>query len=89
MLLGMALVILGLLWLISARPKPDFAEAPPAAVSSPRSDAAAYNAATGERAPNSGGYARAAEYPLVPLTTFDVKHGAKLSEVASGLRRDP
>ena len=46
MLLGMALVILGLLWLISARPKPDFAEAPPAAVSSPRSDAAAYNAAT-------------------------------------------
>lgn len=46
MLLGMGLVILGLLWLISARPKPDLAEAPPAAASSPQSDAAAYNAAT-------------------------------------------
>ena len=46
MLLGMGLVILGLLWLISARPKPDFAEAPPAAASSPRSDAAAFDAAT-------------------------------------------
>lgn len=46
MLLGMGLIIGGLLWLISARPKPDFAEAPPAAVSSARSDAAAFNAAT-------------------------------------------
>lgn len=46
---------------------------------------AAYNAATGERAPSSGGYAQAADYPLVPLTTFDVEAGASLSEVASGL----
>jgi hypothetical protein len=46
MLLGMGLVILGLLWLISARPKPDFADAPPAAVSSTRSNAAAYDAAS-------------------------------------------
>jgi hypothetical protein len=46
---------------------------------------AAYNAATAERAEAGAGYAAAADYPLVPLTSFAVSEGATLDEVASGL----
>ncbi|RYF92247.1 MAG: hypothetical protein EON95_13045 [Caulobacteraceae bacterium] len=46
MLLGMGVVIVGLLWLISARPKPDFADAPPTAVSSTKANSADYAAAS-------------------------------------------
>jgi hypothetical protein len=46
---------------------------------------AAYNAATGERAPDSGGYVDAASYPLVPLEALTNTHGELVSEVGSGL----
>ncbi|HYJ09635.1 MAG TPA: hypothetical protein VEX18_11515, partial [Polyangiaceae bacterium] len=43
------------------------------------------NAATGDRAPSSGGYAAAADYPMVELTPFPLTPGATVSEVAAGL----
>jgi len=46
---------------------------------------AAYNAATGERAPESGGYVDAASYPLVELKPLSASEGALVSEVGSGL----
>ncbi len=46
MLLGMGLVMLALVWMISARPKPDFAEPPAGVTSSTRSNSAAYDAAS-------------------------------------------
>jgi hypothetical protein len=46
---------------------------------------AALNAATGDRAPSAGGYAAAADYPMVELTPFAAAPGAALSEVAAGL----
>lgn len=46
---------------------------------------AAYNAATGERAPDHGGYANAAEYPLVSLTALGGTQGELVSDVGSGL----
>lgn len=46
---------------------------------------AAYNAATAERAPESGGYERAASYPPVEPTPFAAVPGAELGETAAGL----
>jgi hypothetical protein len=46
---------------------------------------ALFNAATGDRAPSSGGYAAAADYPMVELTPFPLKPGAAVAEVAAGL----
>jgi hypothetical protein len=46
---------------------------------------AAYNAATGERAPDSGGYVNAASYPMVKLEALASGEGELVSEVASGL----
>ncbi|HEX2870278.1 MAG TPA: MXAN_6640 family putative metalloprotease [Polyangiaceae bacterium] len=46
---------------------------------------AAYNAATGKRAPDSGGYVDAASYPLVSLKALTSSDGELVSEVGSGL----
>ena len=46
---------------------------------------AAYNAATGARAPAEGGYHDAASYPLVTLTKLDAKTGDLVSDVDSGM----
>jgi hypothetical protein len=46
---------------------------------------AAYNAATGERAPDSGGYLDAASYPMVELEALGSTEGELVSEVGSGL----
>jgi hypothetical protein len=46
---------------------------------------AAYNAATGTRAPDRGGYAQAAEYPLVPVKALDATKPELGRDVASGL----
>ena len=46
---------------------------------------AAYNAATGERAPSAGGYAAGADYPAVELTPFLAEPGASVPDVAAGL----
>jgi len=46
---------------------------------------AAYNAATGVRAPDQGGYADAADYPLVALTPLPTLEGELVSDVGSGL----
>ena len=46
---------------------------------------AAYNAATGDRAPDSGGYAEATSYPQVQLVPLTATSGALVSDVASGL----
>jgi hypothetical protein len=46
---------------------------------------AAYNAATGSRAPAAGGYANAASYPEVPLTPLTGATGDLVSDVGSGL----
>lgn len=46
---------------------------------------AAYNAATGERAPDSGGYANAASYPLVPIVPLTSSEGDLVSDIGSGL----
>jgi hypothetical protein len=46
---------------------------------------AAYNAATGDRAPDSGGYQNAAKYPEVPITELSSTQGDLVSDVGSGL----
>ncbi|MES1182997.1 MAG: MXAN_6640 family putative metalloprotease [Myxococcales bacterium] len=46
---------------------------------------AAYNAATGERAPDRGGYENAARYPQVPITSLTGSEGVLASDVGSGL----
>lgn len=46
---------------------------------------AAYNAATGERAPAAGGYVDAASYPLVDVQPLATADGELVSEVDSGL----
>ena len=46
---------------------------------------AAYNAATGSRAPDTGGYANAASYPEVPLEPLTGATGDLVSDVGSGL----
>jgi len=46
---------------------------------------AAYNAATGTRAPDNGGYADAAKYPLVPVKALDATEPELVSDVGSGL----
>jgi hypothetical protein len=46
---------------------------------------ATYNAATGERAPERGGYEAAATYPQVPVEALDGAQGELVSEVGSGL----
>ena len=46
---------------------------------------AAYNAATGTRAPATGGYRAAASYPLVTLTKPDAMTGDLVSDVDSGM----
>jgi hypothetical protein len=46
---------------------------------------AAYNAATGTRAPETGGYADAAKYPLVPIKALDATQPELVRDVASGL----
>lgn len=46
---------------------------------------ATYNAATGARAPEHGGYADAASYPLVPVKPLDAVTGKLTSDVDSGL----
>jgi hypothetical protein len=46
---------------------------------------AAYNAATGSRAPDRGGYADGAKYPLVPFKALDGSQGDLVSDVASGM----
>jgi hypothetical protein len=46
---------------------------------------AAYNAATGERAPDSGGYRHAVDYPPVELMPLAVEPGDELAETAAGL----
>ena len=46
---------------------------------------AAYNAATSTRAPDAGGYANAAAYPLVPFKALNGSEGDLVSDVASGL----
>ena len=45
---------------------------------------AAYNAATGERAPDSGGYVDAARYPMVTLKALTAVEGELVSEIGSG-----
>lgn len=45
---------------------------------------AAYNAATGERAPDAGGYVDAASYPMVTLKALDVSEGELAREIGSG-----
>jgi hypothetical protein len=46
---------------------------------------AAYNAATGSRAPDSGGYSQAPSYPEVPFTVLTSTSGDLVSDVGSGL----
>jgi len=46
---------------------------------------AAFNAATGSRAPDTGGYPNAASYPEVPLTPLTGATGDLVSDVGSGL----
>ena len=46
---------------------------------------AAYNAATGDRAPDSGGYSQAASYPQVTPVALTAQNGALVSDVAAGL----
>lgn len=46
---------------------------------------AAYNAATGERAPATGGYENASQYPKVELTPSHGARGELASDVASGM----
>jgi hypothetical protein len=46
---------------------------------------AAFNAATGSRAPDAGGYSDAASYPLVPLKALASAQGELVSDNASGL----
>jgi hypothetical protein len=46
---------------------------------------AAYDAATGKRAPGTGGYSDAARYPLVALKPLGTTQGVLVSDVASGL----
>ena len=45
---------------------------------------AAYNSATGERAPDSGGYVDAASYPMVTLKPLGSSMGELVSEIGSG-----
>jgi hypothetical protein len=46
---------------------------------------ATYNAATGERAPDAGGYVAAADYPLVKLKPLALAPGVLASDVGSGM----
>jgi len=46
---------------------------------------AAYNAATGARAPDAGGYANAADYPLVPFKAVDASQALLAQDKGSGL----
>lgn len=46
---------------------------------------AAYNAATGERAPDAGGYQHAVDYPPVELMPLAFEPGDELAETAAGL----